>query len=146
MSQFWENLRTDRRTDGRIDTLFYTTLLAEAGVQKMNFHLSAQKIRWKSCTKYLGHFKDHISTSKQTNRVNRILDKLRHCLPSDILKNSNLFLTHVYYACQVWRPRQQWHTSHGSKSSKQHPKNSKFQGRKTPMWSSGKEALDTKPY
>ena len=96
MSQFWENLRTDRRTDGRIDTLFYTTLLAEAGVQKMNFHLSAQKIRWKSFTKYLGHFKDHISTSKQTNRVNRILDKLRHCLPSDILKNSNLFLTHMF--------------------------------------------------
>ena len=62
----------------------------------MNFHLSALKIRWKSCTKYLRLFKDHISTSKQTNRVNRILDKLRHHLPSDILKNSNLFLTHMF--------------------------------------------------
>ena len=36
MSQFWENLQTDGRTDGQ--TLFYRTLLAEAGVP-IKYHL-----------------------------------------------------------------------------------------------------------
>ena len=60
----------------------------------MNFHLSGQKFRPKTCTKYLGvlldeHllFKEHINTIKQKlNRPNGILAKLRHHLPSDILK------------------------------------------------------------
>ena len=60
----------------------------------MNFHLSRQKVRQKCCTKYLGvlkdeHllFKDHINFLKQkSNRANGILAKLRHHLPSDILK------------------------------------------------------------
>ena len=49
-------------------------------------------------------------------------------LPSDILKT-------VYYIlldCMLGLgAKQQWHTSHSSKSSKQSPKNNKFQGRKT---------------
>ena len=64
----------------------------------MNFRLSGQKIRQKTCTKYLGvlideHllFKDHINFLKQLNRANGILAKLRHRLPSDILKS-------VYYS------------------------------------------------
>ena len=58
--------------------------------KKMNFCLSGQKIRQKTCTKYLGvlidkHllFKDHINFLKQKlNRANDILAKLRHHLPS----------------------------------------------------------------
>ena len=79
---------------------------------KMNFRLSGQKIRRKSCTKCLGvlideHllFKDHINFLKQKlNRANGILAKLRHHLPSDILKivYYSLFDTHLHYACQVW--------------------------------------------
>ena len=78
----------------------------------MNFCLSGQKIRQKTCTKYLGvlideHllFKDHINFLKQKlNRANGILAKLRHHLPSDILKTVyySLFDTHLRYACQVW--------------------------------------------
>ena len=80
--------------------------------KKMNFCLSVQKIRQKTCTKYLGvlldeHllFKDQINTLKQKlNRANGILAKLRHHLPSDILKTVyySLFDTHLRYACQVW--------------------------------------------
>ena len=80
--------------------------------KKMNFCLSGQKVRQKSCTKYLGvlideHllFKDHINFLKQKlNRANGILAKLRHHLPSDILKTVyySLFDTHLRYACQVW--------------------------------------------
>ena len=81
--------------------------------KKMNFHLSGQKIRQKTCVKYLGvlideHllFKDHIKFLKQKlNRANGILAKLRHHLPSDdILKTVyySLFDTHLRYACQVW--------------------------------------------
>ena len=79
----------------------------------MNFHLSGQKIRQKTCTKYLGvlldeHFllKDHINNLKQKlNRANGILAKLRHHLPFDILKTVyySLLDTHLRYACQVWR-------------------------------------------
>ena len=78
----------------------------------MNFRLSGKKIRQKTCTKYLGilldeHllFKDQINTLKQKlNRANGILAKLRHHLPSDILKTVyySLFDTHLRYACQVW--------------------------------------------
>ena len=80
--------------------------------KKMNFHLSGQKIRQKTCIKYLGvlideHllFKDHIKFLKQKlNKANRILAKLRHHLTSDILKivYYSLFGTHLHYACQVW--------------------------------------------
>ena len=78
----------------------------------MNFHLSSQKVRQKTCTKYLGvlldeHllFKDHINILKQKlNRANGIPAKLRHHLPSDILKAAyySLFDTHLRYACQFW--------------------------------------------
>ena len=77
----------------------------------MNFYLSGQKIRQKTCTKYLSvlideHllFKDHINFLEQLNRANGILAKLRHRLPSDILKSVyySLFDTHPQYACQVW--------------------------------------------
>ena len=78
----------------------------------MNFSLSGQKNRRKTCTKYLGvlldkHLllKDHINTLKQKlNRANGILAKLRHHLPFDILKTVyySLFDTHLHYACQVW--------------------------------------------
>ena len=47
----------------------------------------------------------HINTLKQKlNRANGILTKLRHHLPSDILKTVyySLFDTHLHYACQVW--------------------------------------------
>ena len=81
-------------------------------IKKMNFRLNGQKIRQKSCTKYLGvlideHllFKDHINFLKQElNSTNGILVKLRHHLPSDILKTVyySLFDTHLRYACQVW--------------------------------------------
>ena len=80
--------------------------------KKMNFRLSGQKIRQKTCTKYLGvlldeHllFKDHINTLKEKlNRANGILAKLRHHLPTDILKTVyySLFDTHLRYVCQVW--------------------------------------------
>ena len=81
--------------------------------KKMNFCLSGQKIRQKTCTKYLGvlideHllFKDHINFLKQKlNRANGILAKRRYHLPSDILKKTvyySLFVTHLCYACQVW--------------------------------------------
>ena len=76
----------------------------------MNFCLSGQKIRQKTCTKYLGvlldeHllFKDHINTLKQKlNRANGILAKTS-LLPFDILKTVyySLFDTHLHYACQV---------------------------------------------
>ena len=66
----------------------------------------------KNLCKYLGvlideHllFKDHIKFLKQKlNKANRILAKLRHHLPSDILKivYYSLFGTHLHYACQVW--------------------------------------------
>ena len=74
--------------------------------------MSGQKIRRKTYTKYLGvlldkHllFKDHINTLKQKlNRANSILAKLRHHLPSDILKTVyySLFDAHLRYACPVW--------------------------------------------
>ena len=80
--------------------------------KKMNFPLSGQKIRQKTCTKYLGvlldeHvlFKDHINTLKQKlNRASGILAKLRHDLSFDILKTVyySLFDTHLHYASQVW--------------------------------------------
>ena len=80
--------------------------------KKMNFCLSGQKIRQKTCTKYLGvlidnHllFKDQINFLKQKlNRANGILAKLRHHLPSVILRTVYccLFDTHLRYACQVW--------------------------------------------
>ena len=75
----------------------------------MNFRLSGQKIRQKTYTKYLGvlldehlFFKDLINTLKQKlNRTNGILAKLRHHLPSDILKTLyySPFDTHLRYAC-----------------------------------------------
>ena len=43
----------------------------------------------------------------------------------------SLFDTHLRYACQVWGQSNSDITSHGSKSSKQSPKNNNFQGRKT---------------
>ena len=73
--------------------------------------MSGQKIKQKTCTKYLGVFidkhllfKDHTKFLKQKlNRANCILAKLRHHLPSDILKTVySLFDTHLRYACQVW--------------------------------------------
>ena len=77
----------------------------------MNFRLSGQNIIQKACTKYLGvlldeHllFKDHINTLKQKlNRANGILAKMRHHLPSDILKTVyySLFNTHLHDPCQV---------------------------------------------
>ena len=77
----------------------------------MNFRLSGEKIRQKTCTKYLGVslgkqllFKDLINILKQKlNRENSILAKLRHPLPSDILKTVcySLFETHIRYARQV---------------------------------------------
>ena len=78
----------------------------------MNFHLNGQKIRQKTCTKYLGvlideHllFKYHINFLKyQLNKANGILAELRHHLPSDILKTVSYshFDTHLRYSCQVW--------------------------------------------
>ena len=80
--------------------------------KKINFRLTGQKIRQKTCTKYLGvlldeHllFKDHINTLKQKlNRANGIMAKLRYHLPFDILKTVyySLFDTHLHYAFQVW--------------------------------------------
>ena len=75
----------------------------------MNFHLSGQKIRQKTHTKYLGvlldeHilFKDHINTLKQKlNSANGILAKLRHHLPS-LTVHYSPFDRHLHYACQVW--------------------------------------------
>ena len=71
----------------------------------MNFRLSGQKIRQKTCTKYLGvlldeHLllKDHVNTLKQKlNRANGTMAKLRHQLPFDILKTVyySLFDTHL---------------------------------------------------
>ena len=70
------------------------------------------KLDKETCTKYLGvlidkHllFKDHIKFLKQKlNKANGILAKLRHHLPSDILKTVyySLLDTHVRCACQVW--------------------------------------------
>ena len=78
----------------------------------MNFCLSGQKIRQKTCTKYLGvltdeHilFKDHFNFLKQKfNRENGILAKQRHHLLSDILKTVYYFPfdSHLRYACQTW--------------------------------------------
>ena len=67
----------------------------------MNFCLSGQKIRQKTCTKYLGvlideHllFKDHINFLKQKlNRTNGILARLRHHLLSGYTK-----ITILYYS------------------------------------------------
>ena len=66
----------------------------------------------KNLCKYLGvlideHllFKDHIKFLKQKlNKANGILAKLRHHLPSDILKivYYSLFDTHLDYVCQFW--------------------------------------------
>ena len=80
--------------------------------KKMNLRLSGQKIRQKTCTKYLGvlldeHllFKDHINALKQKlNRANGILTNLRHHLPSDVLKTAyySLFDTNLRYARQFW--------------------------------------------
>ena len=73
--------------------------------KKMNFCLSGQKIRQKTCTEYLRvlieeHllFKDHINFLKQKlNTENGILAKLSNHLPSDILKKyTTLFLIHIY--------------------------------------------------
>ena len=106
----------------------------------MNFCLSGQKIRQKTCTEYLRvlieeHllFKDHINFLKQKlNTENGILAKLSNHLPSDILKKyTTLFLIHIYVMHVRFGNRQQWHTSHDSKSSKQSPQNNKFLGRKT---------------
>ena len=79
----------------------------------MNFRMSGQKFRQKTCTKYLGvllvqqlFFKGHINNLKQKlNRENGILAKLRHYLLSYILKAVyySLFDTHLCYTCQVWR-------------------------------------------
>ena len=78
----------------------------------MNFCLSGQKIRQKTCTKYLGvlideHllFKDHINFLKQKlNRANGILAKLRHNLSSGTIRTVyySPLDTHQRYACQVW--------------------------------------------
>ena len=83
--------------------------------KEMNFRLSGQKIREKTCTKYLGillnehlFFKDYINALKQnSNRANGIIAKLRHHLPSDILKTVyySLFDTYLHYTCQVWGQR-----------------------------------------
>ena len=80
--------------------------------KKMNFHLTGQKIRQKTCTKHLDVLLDkqllskgHINTLKQKlNRASGILAKLRHHLPSDILKIVYYYLydKHLCYACQVW--------------------------------------------
>ena len=50
-------------------------------------------------------FKDINFLKQKLNRTNGILAKLRHHLPSDILKTVyySLFDTHLRYACQVWR-------------------------------------------
>ena len=71
-----------------------------------------RKLDKRTCTKYLvvlidKHlvFKGHIKILKQKlNKANGILGKLRHHLPSDILKRVyySLFDTHLRYACQVW--------------------------------------------
>ena len=42
--------------------------------------------------------------------------------------------------------KQQWHTSHGSKSLKQRPKNNKFQGKKTSEWISIHWGKNTQSY
>ena len=73
----------------------------------MNFRLSGQKIRQKTCTKYLGvlideHllFKDHINFLKQKlNRANGILHKLRYHLSSDILK-THRYTKHKLLPCR----------------------------------------------
>ena len=77
----------------------------------MNFCLSGQKIREKTCTKYLGvstdkHLlsKDHINFLKQKlNRANGILAKLRHNLSSGTIRTVyySPLDTHLRYACQV---------------------------------------------
>ena len=74
--------------------------------------MSSQRIRRKNCSKYLGVlldeqllFKDHINTLKQRlNRPNGILTKMKHHLPSDILKTVNyyFFYANLRYTCQVW--------------------------------------------
>ena len=63
-----------------------------------------RKLDKKTCTKYLGvlideHllFKDHIKFLKQKlNKANGILAKLRHHLPSDILKTVYILLSFWY--------------------------------------------------
>ena len=120
--------------------------------KKMNFCLHGQIFRQKTCTKYLGvlldkHllFKNHTNTLKQKlNKASGILAKLRHHLPSDIL---NAVHCSFWYKSRLnmsgLGTRQPWHTSHGSKSSKQSPKNNKFQERKTPKWTSIHWCKDT---
>ena len=45
-----------------------------------------------------------LTLKQKLNKANGILAKLRHHLPSDILKTVyySLFDTHLRYACQVW--------------------------------------------
>ena len=54
--------------------------------KKMNFHLSGQTIRQKTCTKYLGVLLEEHLLFKELNIVNVIQATLRHHLPSGILK------------------------------------------------------------
>ena len=106
----------------------------------MNFRLNGQKIRQKTCTKYLGvlldeHllFKDHINTLKQKlKRANGILAKLRHHFHSDIPKTVyySLFDTNLRYACQVWRQSNSDILVMVQRAQKS-PKNNKFPGRNT---------------
>ena len=92
----------------------------------MNFHLSGQRIRQKSCTEYLGvlldeHLlsKDDVNTLKQkSNRAHHILAKLRHHLTCDILKTIYYSLFwHTFTLCMSGLgTKRQWNTSHGAKS------------------------------
>ena len=120
----------------------------------MNFCLSGEKIRQITCTKYLGvlldlHllFNDHINFLKQkVNRVNGILSKLR--IAFWYPKNS-ILLSFWYMSTLCMsglRTKQQWHTSHGSKGSKQSPTTNKFQGRKTSNQSINHNLFRTKKY
>ena len=87
--------------------------------KKMNFCLSGQKIRRKTCTKYLGvlldeHllFKDHINTLKQKlNRANGVLAKLRH-------QCTTLILTHIYVLLVKFEDKATVTCSYSSKSTK----------------------------
>ena len=98
--------------------------------------MSGQKVRSKTCPKYLGVlldenliFKDHINFLKEKlDRANDLLAKLRHNLPSDILKTVyySLFDTHLCYACYVWGQS----NSYITESSKQ-TQNLKKETRKT---------------
>ena len=52
------------------------------------------------------------------------------CLLISEKQYTTLFLIHIYVMHVRFGDRQQWHTSHDSKSAKQSPKNNKFLGRK----------------